>query len=150
MMPVSKGWRSLWQTEKIGGVWGGKKSFIRKSVFPPLKTDMGENGGLLSGGQRQRISIARAFLKDAPILILDEMTSNVDPVNESLIQDAITELAKNRTVIVIAHHLRTIQKADQILVFQKGNLIEKGKHDELLEKEAYYARLWKAQYGSGM
>jgi len=114
------------------------------------ETDIGENGGLLSGGQRQRISIARAFLKDAPILILDEMTSNVDPVNESLIQDAITELAKNRTVIVIAHHLRTIQKADQILVFQKGNLIEKGKHDELLEKDAYYARLWKAQYGSGM
>ena len=98
------------------------------------ETDIGENGGLLSGGQRQRISIARAFLKDAPILILDEMTSNVDPVNESLIQDAITELAKNRTVIVIAHHLRTIQKADQILVFQKGKLIEKGKHDELLEK----------------
>ena len=114
------------------------------------ETDIGENGGLLSGGQRQRISIARAFLKDAPILILDEMTSNVDPVNESLIQDAITELAKNRTVIVIAHHLKTIQKADQILVFQKGCLIEKGKHDELLEKDAYYARLWKAQYGSGM
>ncbi|HEN4557860.1 TPA: ABC transporter ATP-binding protein, partial [Streptococcus agalactiae] len=85
------------------------------------ETDIGENGGLLSGGQRQRISIARAFLKDAPILILDEMTSNVDPVNESLIQDAITELAKNRTVLVVAHHLKTIQKADQILVFQKGN-----------------------------
>lgn len=110
------------------------------------ETYIGENGGLLSGGQRQRISIARAFLKDAPILILDEMTSNVDPVNESLIQDAITELAKNRTVIVIAHHLRTIQKADQILVFQKGNLLEKGKHGELLEKDGYYTKLWKAQY----
>lgn len=111
------------------------------------ETDIGENGGLLSGGQRQRISIARAFLKDAPILILDEMTSNVDPVNESLIQDAITELAKNRTVLVVAHHLKTIQKADQILVFQKGNLLEKGKHDELLAKNGYYAKLWKAQYG---
>ena len=111
------------------------------------ETDIGENGGLLSGGQRQRISIARAFLKDAPILILDEMTSNVDPVNESLIQDAITELAKNRTVLVVAHHLKTIQKADQILVFQKGNLLEKGKHGELLEKDGYYTKLWKAQYG---
>ena len=110
------------------------------------ETDIGENGGLLSGGQRQRISIARAFLKDAPILILDEMTSNVDPVNESLIQDAITELAKDRTVLVIAHHLRTIQKADQILVFQKGKLLEKGKHRELLEKDGYYKKLWKAQY----
>lgn len=110
------------------------------------ETDIGENGGILSGGQRQRISIARAFLKDAPILILDEMTSNVDPVNESLIQDAITELAKNRTVLVVAHHLKTIQKADQILVFQKGNLLEKGKHGELLEKDGYYKKLWKAQY----
>ncbi|MBW9213017.1 MULTISPECIES: ABC transporter ATP-binding protein [Terrabacteria group] len=110
------------------------------------ETDIGENGGLLSGGQRQRISIARAFLKDAPILILDEMTSNVDPVNESLIQDAITELAKNRTVLVVAHHLKTIQKADQILVFQKGNLLEKGKHGELLAKDGYYTKLWKAQY----
>ncbi len=110
------------------------------------ETDIGENGGILSGGQRQRISIARAFLKDAPILILDEMTSNVDPVNESLIQDAITELAKNRTVLVVAHHLKTIQKADQILVFQKGNLLEKGKHAELLAKNGYYTKLWKAQY----
>ena len=110
------------------------------------ETDIGENGGILSGGQRQRISIARAFLKDAPILILDEMTSNVDPVNESLIQDAITELAKNRTVLVVAHHLKTIRKADQILVFQKGNLLEKGKHGELLKKDGYYTKLWKAQY----
>ena len=110
------------------------------------ETDIGENGGILSGGQRQRISIARAFLKDAPILILDEMTSNVDPVNESLVQDAITELAKNRTVLVVAHHLKTIQKADQILVFQKGNLLEKGKHGELLEQDGYYTKLWKAQY----
>lgn len=116
------------------------------SLPKAYETDIGENGGLLSGGQRQRISIARAFLKDAPVLILDEMTSNVDPVNESLIQDAITELAKNRTVLVVAHHLKTIQKADQILVFQKGNLLEKGKHGELLEKNGYYTKLWKAQY----
>lgn len=116
------------------------------SLPKAYETDIGENGGLLSGGQRQRISIARAFLKDAPILILDEMTSNVDPVNESLIQDAITELAKNRTVLVVAHHLKTIQKAEQILVFKKGNLLEKGKHGELLDKNGYYTKLWKAQY----
>lgn len=116
------------------------------SLPKAYETDIGENGGILSGGQRQRISIARAFLKDAPILILDEMTSNVDPVNESLIQDAITELAKNRTVLVVAHHLKTIQKADQILVFQKGNLLEKGKHGELLDNNGYYTKLWKAQY----
>ena len=116
------------------------------SLPKAYETDIGENGGILSGGQRQRIAIARAFLKDAPILILDEMTSNVDPVNESLIQDAITELAKNRTVLVVAHHLKTIQKADQILVFKKGNLLENGKHGELLEKDGYYTKLWKAQY----
>ena len=74
------------------------------------------------------------------------MTSNVDPVNESLIQDAITELAKNRTVLVIAHHLRTIRNADQILVFKEGKLLERGKHGELLEKQGYYTKLWKAQY----
>ena len=140
----------------------GKKGATKKEIIEAAKkarihdfimslpkgyeTDIGENGGILSGGQRQRISIARAFLKDAPILILDEMTSNVDPVNESLIQDAITELAKNRTVLVVAHHLKTIQKADQILVFQKGNLLEKGKHGELLDKDGYYTKLWKAQY----
>ena len=126
-----------------------KKARIHNFIMSLPKgyeTDIGENGGILSGGQRQRISIARAFLKDAPILILDEMTSNVDPVNESLIQDAITELTKNRTVLVVAHRLKTIQKADQILVFQKGNLLEKGKHEELLDKNGYYTKLWKAQY----
>ena len=126
-----------------------KKARIHNFIMSLPKgyeTDIGENGGILSGGQRQRISIARAFLKDAPILILDEMTSNVDPVNESLIQDAITELTKNRTVLVVAHRLKIIQKADQILVFQKGNLLEKGKHGELLDKNGYYTKLWKAQY----
>ena len=125
-----------------------KKSKIHDFIMSlpeQYETHIGENGGLLSGGQRQRISIARAFLKNAPILILDEMTSNVDPINESLIQEAITELAKNRTVLVIAHHVKTIQHADQILVFQKGKLLEKGKHQELLQKEGYYKKLWQAQ-----
>ena len=125
-----------------------KKSKIHDFIMSlpeQYETHIGENGGLLSGGQRQRISIARAFLKNAPILILDEMTSNVDPINESLIQEAITELAKDRTVLVIAHHLNTIQHADQILVFQKGKLLEKGKHQELLQKEGYYKKLWQTE-----
>lgn len=125
-----------------------KKSKIHDFIMSlpeQYETHIGENGGLLSGGQRQRISIARAFLKNAPILILDEMTSNLDPINESLIQEAITELAKNRTVLIIAHHLNTIQHADQIFVFQKGKLLEKGKHQELLQKEGYYKKLWQAQ-----
>lgn len=125
-----------------------KKSKIHDFIMSlpeQYETHIGENGGLLSGGQRQRISIVRAFLKNAPILILDEMTSNVDPINESLIQEAITELAKDRTVLVIAHHLNTIQHADQILVFQKGKLLEKGKHQELLQKEGYYKKLWQVQ-----
>ena len=125
-----------------------KKSKIHDFIMSlpeQYETHIGENGGLLSGGQRQRISIARAFLKNAPILILDEMTSNVDPINESLIQEAITELAKDRTVLVIAHHLKTIQHADQILVFQKGKLLEKGKHQELLQKEGYYKKLWQTE-----
>lgn len=102
---------------------------------------VGENGALLSGGQRQRISIARAFLKNAPILILDEMTSNVDPLNESLIQDALTELAQNKTVIIIAHHLKTIRNADRIIVFKKGKVVEQGTHAELVQNNGYYAKL---------
>ena len=106
-------------------------------------TRIGENGAGLSGGQKQRISIARAFLKDSPILLLDEMTSNVDPVNEALIQEAISELAAHRTVLVIAHHLSTIRSADQILVFKNGEIIQAGKHDALLaDTNGSYYRLW--------
>jgi ATP-binding cassette subfamily B protein len=108
-------------------------------------TLVGENGVGLSGGQKQRISIARAFLKDAPIVVLDEITSNVDPINETKIQRAVGELAKNRTVLVIAHHLRAVRNADQTLVFDKGEIMERGKHDELLAKDGLYARLWLAQ-----
>lgn len=107
------------------------------------QTVIGENGVGLSGGQKQRLSIARAFLKDAPILLLDEVTSNVDPVNEALIQEAISDLAKNRTVLVIAHHLSTIRSADQILVFRNGNIVQTGKHDVLLKDiDGYYYKLW--------
>lgn len=107
------------------------------------QTVIGENGVGLSGGQRQRISIARAFLKDAPILLLDEVTSNVDPVNETLIQEAITELAKNRTVLVVAHHLNTIRSADQIIVFKNGHIVQAGRHEKLIQDTTgYYYQLW--------
>jgi ATP-binding cassette subfamily B protein len=108
-------------------------------------TLVGENGVGLSGGQKQRVSIARAFLKDAPIVVLDEITSSVDPLNETKIQKAVSELAKNRTVIAIAHHLRTVRAADQILVFDRGEIAERGRHEDLLAKNGVYARLWQAQ-----
>jgi ATP-binding cassette subfamily B protein len=108
-------------------------------------TVVGENGVGLSGGQKQRVSIARAFLKDAPIVVLDEITANVDPTNEMNIQRAVSRLAQNRTVLVIAHHLHTVQTADQILVFDKGTITERGTHSQLLEKRGLYARLWEAQ-----
>ena len=108
-------------------------------------TAIGENGVGLSGGQKQRISIARAFIKNAPIVVLDEITSNVDPVNETKIQKAVSALAKDRTVLVIAHHLRTIRGADQIIVFNGGRIEEKGTHEELLNNRGLYHTLWTAQ-----
>ncbi|WP_157059571.1 ABC transporter ATP-binding protein [Sporomusa ovata] len=108
-------------------------------------TAISERGIGLSGGQRQRLAIARAFLKGADIIILDEATSNVDPVNEYRIQQAIANLAKNRTVIVIAHHLRTIKNADQIVVLKDGQVAEAGTHKSLLGKDSLYASLWNAQ-----
>lgn len=116
------------------------------SLPDEYQTMIGENGVGLSGGQKQRLSIARAFLKDAPILLLDEITSNVDPVNEALIQEAISELAKDRTVLVIAHHLSTIRSADQILVFQDGRIVQSGQHETLLsDSDGYYHKLWNAR-----
>ena len=102
-------------------------------------TVIGEGGGTLSGGQKQRISIARAILKDAPIIILDESTASIDPENEHLIQGALTELSKGKTVIIIAHRLATIEAADQILVVDDGRIIERGKHSELLSLGGKYA-----------
>ena len=99
----------------------------------------------LSGGQKQRISIARLFLKNPPILILDEATSNVDSRTEIKIQEAMAELMKGRTCFVIAHRLSTIQNADCILVLQQGKIIEQGKHEELLEQGGFYSTLYNAQ-----
>jgi len=101
-------------------------------------TLVGEGGGSLSGGQKQRISIARAILKDAPIIILDEATSSVDPENELQLQTAIEELTKRKTVIMIAHRLTTVRHADQILVLSGGKIAERGRHEELVEKNGLY------------
>ena len=110
-----------------------------------LETVSGERGVKLSGGQRQRISIARALLASPKIIILDEATSNLDTESESFIQKSLNLLMKNRTTFVIAHRLSTIQQADQILVIEEGNIVEQGKHDELLAKKGRYFDLFTYQ-----
>ncbi|GAA0488057.1 lipid A ABC transporter ATP-binding protein/permease MsbA [Tatumella punctata] len=112
-----------------------------------LDTVIGENGVLLSGGQRQRIAIARALLRDCPVLILDEATSALDTESERAIQSALDELQKNRTSLVIAHRLSTIEKADEIVVVEDGRIIERGSHTDLLEQRGVYAQLHKMQFG---
>ncbi|BDX06918.1 lipid A export permease/ATP-binding protein MsbA [Planctobacterium marinum] len=114
-----------------------------------LDTMVGENGLMLSGGQRQRIAIARAVLKDAPVLILDEATSALDTESERFIQEALDTLQKNRTSIVVAHRLSTIENADQILVIDKGQIMEHGRHKTLLEKGGMYAQLHRMQFTEG-
>ncbi|CAK4068517.1 lipid A ABC transporter ATP-binding protein/permease MsbA [Vibrio sp. 16] len=120
--------------------------FIEK-LDEGLDTMVGENGASLSGGQRQRIAIARALLRDAPVLILDEATSALDTESEKAIQSALDELQKNKTVLVIAHRLSTIEKADEILVVDEGEIVERGDHQTLIEKDGAYAQLHRIQFG---
>ncbi|UYT07138.1 ABC transporter ATP-binding protein/permease [Treponema denticola] len=119
-------------------------SFIEK-LPQGYDTEIGENGYTLSGGERQRLSIARALLKDAPIILLDEATAALDPENETLIQHAISTLIKNKTVIVIAHRLRTVETADKIIVLNKGIIAETGTHSELMEKDGIYREMYRLQ-----
>jgi len=114
-------------------------------------TFVGERGIKLSGGERQRVAIARAILKNAPILVLDEATSSLDSESERLIQDALSDLIKDKTVIVIAHRLSTVKQMDRIIVIENGNIIEEGTHDSLLDdKNGIYAKLWQIQAGGFM
>ena len=108
-------------------------------------TMVGEGGCTLSGGEKQRLSIARAILKDAPVILLDEATASLDPENEVEVQRAIDSLIKGRTVIAIAHRLKTIKDADRIIVLDNGRIKEDGTHDELVRKEGLYAHLWNIQ-----
>jgi ATP-binding cassette subfamily B protein len=118
--------------------------FIR-ALPEGYETVIGENGSTLSGGERQRVSIARALLKDAPIVLLDEATASLDPENETDIQAAISELVRGRTVIVIAHRLRTVMGADKIAVLEDGRLTEEGCGDELIARNGLFARLYGIQ-----
>jgi len=125
---------------KIANAW----EFV-KDLPEGIHTNIGDSGGNLSGGQKQRISIARAVLKNPPIMILDEATSALDTESERLVQVALENMMKNRTSIVIAHRLSTIQNADAIIVMQKGKIVEQGKHQELLDKKGVYNNLVKMQ-----
>jgi subfamily B ATP-binding cassette protein MsbA len=113
-----------------------------------LDTLVGDRGALLSGGQRQRIAIARAILKDAPVLILDEATSSLDTHSERRIQAALAQLARNRTTLVIAHRLSTVEQADHILVLDEGAVVESGTHSELLAQGGLYAQLYRLQFSA--
>ena len=117
--------------------------FIRE-LPDSYETVIGERGLKVSGGQRQRIAIARAILKNPPILILDEATSSLDSVSEAIVQKALDLLMKGRTTIVIAHRLSTIRNADRILIIEKGRIADIGKHDELIERNGSYRELYRA------
>jgi subfamily B ATP-binding cassette protein MsbA len=111
-----------------------------------FETMIGENGVKLSGGQRQRLAIARALLKNAPVLILDEATSALDSESERYVQEALTTLMQGRTTIVIAHRLSTVEHADRIVVMSRGLIAEVGSHTELLARDGLYARLYRIQF----
>ena len=128
------------EAAKLANAW----EFIEK--FPDgLETLVGERGVQLSGGQKQRIAIARALLKNPPILILDEATSALDAESEYLVQEALEQLMQNRTTLIIAHRLSTVRNADKILVIDEGQIVEQGSHSNLMEEEGAYSKLVQLQ-----
>jgi len=150
--------RSIWENIRYGKpnaspeeiIGAAKRAHAEEFILKmpeKFQSLVGERGVKLSGGQKQRIAIARAILKDAPILILDEATSALDSVTEKAIQDALQELMTGKTSIVIAHRLSTLSGMDRILVFDHGAIVEEGTHDELLSLGGHYARLWEMQAG---
>ena len=110
---------------------------------------VGERGQRLSGGQRQRIALARAILKDAPVLVLDEATAAVDNDTEAAIQRSLEQITRDRTTVVIAHRLSTVRHADRIVVMDSGRIVEQGTHESLLNLGGVYANLWRVQAGEG-
>ena len=147
---------TIWNNIKIGNLDATDEQVVAaakaaccdefvKRLPDGYNTLLGENGSTLSGGERQRISIARALLKDAPIILLDEATASLDPENEVLIQNAISRLIKGKTVLVIAHRLRTVADADQILVLNNGTIEEVGTHERLMSKNGLYQHLYQIQ-----
>ena len=131
----------------------GNTKSVAAAIFSALPegydTVVGEGGATLSGGERQRISLARAFLKDVPILLLDEPTASLDADNEAMVQRALDEIARERTVVMIAHRLKTVRGAEQILVMEDGKIMEQGTHDQLVGENGLYARLWGLQNQAG-
>ena len=121
---------------KVANAW----EFV-KELPEGIDTNIGDSGNSLSGGQKQRLSIARAVLKNSPIMVLDEATSALDTESEQLVQVALENMMKNRTSIVIAHRLSTIQNADLIIVMKQGQIVEQGKHQELLDRKGMYQKL---------
>ena len=137
-------WRRSWKRRK-------RRPATTSSCFARwLPNHRGRGGSTLSGGEKQRISIARALLKDAPIVLLDEATASLDPENEVLIQQAISALVAEKTVIVIAHRLQSIMSADNIIVLEDGWVAESGTHEQLLARGGIYANLWAEQSRAGI
>ena len=118
------------------------------SLEKKYDTVISESGSSVSGGERQRIAVARAILKDAPIILLDEATASLDIENESLVQQSINELVKGKTIIIVAHHLNTIKNADKIVVIDDKKVVEEGTHTQLMEKKGLYNELWKKQFNA--
>ena len=151
----------LFNDSVYNNIWMGKTEASEEEVIHAAKianahqfienlpekyqTNIGDDGNKLSGGQKQRISIARAVLKNPPIMILDEATSALDTESERFVQDALDKMMENRTSIVIAHRLSTIQKADHIVVMERGNIVEQGTHDELIANNNVYKKLVELQ-----